>query len=52
MVFMLSGNKKNRIISKYIVTRLGNLKKISSKNVYDGISESSEGAAPDTAASV
>lgn len=52
VVFMLSGNKKNRIISKYIVTRLGNLKKISSKNVYDGISESSEGAAPDTAASV
>lgn len=35
VVFMLHGRKKHRVISKYIVTRFGNLKKISAKLVEE-----------------
>ena len=42
VVFMLRGNKKRKIIDKYTVTKFGNLKKISSKSVYDDISDTTD----------
>lgn len=44
VVFMMHGRKKRRIISKYIVTRFGNLKRISAKMVDDDVN--SDGAPP------
>ena len=51
VVFMLSGGKRKRMINKYTVTKLGNLKKISSKRVYDSFSDTAEtsDASPDAA---
>lgn len=39
VVFMLRGRKKHRIISKYIVNRFGNLKRISAKLIEDDVTE-------------
>lgn len=51
VVFMLSGGKRKRMINKYTVTKLGNLKKIPSKRVYDSFSDTAEtsDASPDAA---
>lgn len=46
VVFMLHGRKKHRVISKYIVTRFGNLKRISAKLVEETIAPAEEATPP------